>query len=466
MILIKIYFFLSLKNNVLFHKPLTMLFFVVFLAIAFIIIASSYWKLHPLASLLLSAIFVGIMSGLPIEKIADIIGKGFGDLMTKIGLMVILGCIIGAILDKSGAAIRVADIILQIFGKKYPIFAMSCIGALVGIPVFCDSGFIILSKLNKIVAQKTKIPLASIAIALSGGLFATHTLVPPTPGPLSAAANFNLDAIGLLILVGIIVSIPSLFLSTWFAMNFTKHIETESDELTQDVESNYHDEKISGWKAFMPILLPIVLITNASFVKVFNLFNEDIRHIFTFLGSPLISFLLSITYSYFLFREKRGIKMFECFKNGIEHSGTTLVLVGAGGAFGAILKETTLKESISEWLITHPTSGISFLVMAFLVAAFFKTAQGSTTTSMVLTSAILFPLLESVGFTSNYELVLAVMAIGSGAMAVSHANDAWFWVVSRFSGISPRDAYRSHTLLTGLQGLISLLTTCLLWLLK
>ncbi len=443
-----------------------MLFFVVFISIAFIIFASSYWKLHPLAGLLVAAIFVGMSAGLPIEKIADIIGKGFGDLMTKIGLMVVLGCVIGAILDKSGAAIRVADIILKIFGKKYPIFAMSCIGALVGIPVFCDSGFIILAKLNKIVAEKTKIPLASIAIALSGGLFATHTLVPPTPGPLSAAANFNLDAIGLLILIGIIVSIPSLFLSTWFAIKFTSDIKTESEEIiiTSDYESS--ERQIKGWKAFMPILLPILLITLASFVKVFHLFDEETRHLFSFLGSPLISFLLSIGYSYFLFSKNRNIQMFECFKNGIEHSGTTLVLVGAGGAFGAILKETSLKESISAWLSNHPTTGLSFLLVAFLVAAFFKTAQGSTTTSMVLTSAILFPLLENVGFRSDYELVLGVMAIGSGAMVVSHANDAWFWVVSRFSGISPRDAYRSHTLLSGLQGICSFLITCLLYLLK
>ena len=166
-----------------------MIILVVFLAIAFIVISSTWFKLHPLAGLLLAAIGVGIFAGLPIDKLAETIGKGFGELMSKIGLMVILGCVIGSILDKSGAAIKVADIILKLFGEKYPAFAMSVIGAIVGIPVFCDSGFIILSKLNKIVAKKVNRPLGTIAIALSGGLFATHTLVPPTPGPLSAAAG-------------------------------------------------------------------------------------------------------------------------------------------------------------------------------------------------------------------------------------------------------------------------------------
>ncbi len=441
-----------------------MIILVVFLAIAFIVVSSTWFKLHPLAGLLLAALGVGLFAGLPIDKLAETIGKGFGELMTKIGLMVILGCVIGAILDKSGAAIKVADVILKLFGEKHPTFAMSVIGAIVGIPVFCDSGFIILAKLNKIVAKKTNRPLATIAIALSGGLFATHTLVPPTPGPLSAAGNLNLtDSIGLVILVGLVVSVPSLFVSTWFAQRFTKNIETSEDKelIVSDIS---HESSLPAWKAFMPILLPILLIAFASFAKISHIFSENILHWLSFLGSPLVSFLLAIGFSYTLFPERPAEKILACFKNGIEHCGTTLVLVGAGGAFGAILKETALKDMISGWLLVNQTSGVSFLIIAFLVAAFFKTAQGSTTTSMVLTSGILAPLASTVGFVEPLDLTLLVMAVGSGAMTVSHANDAWFWVVSQFTGISQRDAYRTHTLLTGLQGLVSLVVVCLIYL--
>ena len=441
-----------------------MIILVVFLAIAFIVVSSTWFKLHPLAGLLLAALGVGIFAGLPIDKLAETIGKGFGELMSKIGLMVILGCVIGAILDKSGAAIKVADIILKLFGEKYPAFAMSVIGAIVGIPVFCDSGFIILSKLNKIVAKKTNRPLGTIAIALSGGLFATHTLVPPTPGPLSAAGNLNIsDSVGLVILVGLVVSIPSLFISTWFAQKFAKNIEIIEDD---ELPITNLDKKLTipAWKAFMPIILPILLITLASFAKISHVVDENIVHWLSFLGSPLVSFLLAIGFSYTLFPEKPAEKLFACFKNGIEHCGTTLVLVGAGGAFGAILKETPLKDIISNWLIVNQTSGVMFLIIAFLVAAFFKTAQGSTTTSMVLTSGILAPLANTVGFTNPLDLTLLVMAVGSGAMTVSHANDAWFWVVSQFTGINQRDAYRTHTLLSGIQGVVSLIVVCLIYL--
>lgn len=439
-----------------------MIIVVVFLAIVFIILSSTWFKLHPLVGLLLAALGVGIFAGLPIDKLADTIGKGFGELMSKIGLMVILGCVIGAILDKSGAAIKVADIILKLFGEKYPSFAMSVIGAIVGIPVFCDSGFIILAKLNKIVAKKTKKPLGTIAIALSGGLFATHTLVPPTPGPLSAAGNLNLShGIGLVILIGLIVSIPSLFLSTWFAEKYAKNLAIieDNDDKQNDTQ---HRTLPSGWKAFMPILLPIVLITIASFAKIFEL-NETLTKWLNFLGSPLVSFLIAIFFSFSLFPEKPFEKIFACFKSGIEHCGTTLVLVGAGGAFGAVLKETELKDIVSNWLVANQTSGIAFLLIAFLVAAFFKTAQGSTTTSMVLTSGILAPLLVSMGFTEPLDLTLLVMAIGSGAMTVSHANDAWFWVVSQFTGLTQADAYRTHTILTGLQGIASIITVCIIY---
>ena len=382
--------------------------------------------------------------------------------MSKIGLMVILGCVIGAILDQSGAAIKVADVILKLFGEKRPAFAMSVIGAIVGIPVFCDSGYIILHKLNQIVAARTNKPLAVIALSLSGGLFATHTLVPPTPGPLSAAGNLGIaDSVGLVILIGLIVSVPSLFLSTWFAGKYAKNVQIIQD-FTAKPLSAYERNLPPAWKAFMPILLPILLITLSSFAKILH-FPENVMRWTSFFGSPLVSFLLAIFFSYSLFPEKSAEKMMSCFKSGIEHCGTTLVLVGAGGAFGAVLRETSLKEMVSEWLTRNEMSGVFLLLITFLIAAFFKTAQGSTTSSMVLTTSIIAPLLTTLGFVTPIQITLLVMAAGSGAMIVSHTNDAWFWVVSQFTGISAKDTYRTHTILTGLQGIVSFLTTVLLY---
>jgi GntP family gluconate:H+ symporter len=286
--------------------------------------------------------------------------------------------------------------------------------------------------------------------------------VPPTPGPLSAAGNLNIsDSIGLVIIIGLVVSIPSLFLSTWFANKFAKNLTLISED-EENIAIQNHKKLPSAWLAFMPILLPILLISLASFAKILH-FPETVTTWLSFIGSPLISFLLAIFLSYFLFPEKPSERLLECFKSGINHCGTTLVLVGAGGAFGAVLKETPLKEMMTDWLINNQSSGLLFLLFAFLIAAFFKTAQGSTTSAMVLSSSLLAPILISVGFTQAFELTLLLMAIGSGAMVVSHANDAWFWVVSQFTGISQKDAFKTHTLLTGLQGIASFITVCFLY---
>ncbi|WP_025763888.1 GntP family permease [Dyadobacter tibetensis] len=441
-----------------------MIILIVFAAILFIVLSSTVLKLHPLAGLLLAALGVGIAAGLPVDKIAETIGKGFGDLMSKIGMMVILGCVIGAILDRSGAAVKVADVILQRFGKRSPTLAMAIIGAFVGIPVFCDSGFIILHKLNRIVALRTGKSLGTVALALSGGLFATHTLVPPTPGPISAAGNLGIPhSIGMVILLGLIISIPNLFVSAWFAEKFGGRVVEIQEEGELQAEEPKQTNLLPAWKAFMPILLPIILITLASIGNLMELPLETTKWL-NFFGSPLVSFLIAIFFSYSLFPLDAAQRMILCFKEGISHCGTTLVLVGAGGSFGAVLKETELKDLVSNWLALNEMSGVAMLLIAFLIAAFFKTAQGSTTTSMVLTTSILAPLLISMGFVSPIQIALLVMAVGSGAMTVSHSNDAWFWVFSQFTGITPNSTYRTHTLLTGIQGLVSLFFTFLLYL--
>ena len=436
---------------------------IVFLAIVFIVVSSAVFKLHPLIALLLASFGVGLATGLPVDHLAETIGKGFGELMAKIGLMVVLGCIIGAVLDQSGAALKVAELVLRVFGEKRPALAMSVIGAIVGIPVFCDSGFIILAKLCKVVARKTHTSAAASSLALAGGLFATHTLVPPTPGPIAAAGNLGVPSyIGLVILIGLLVSIPNVIFCQWFARRVGPGIHTPDDDAGSET-SPLETALPSTANSLAPILIPIILITLAS-LKDFLPLPEAIRSLLSFFGSTLVALLLAVFYSYRLFPANRSQHMLACIRQGIEQSGPTLVLVGAGGAFGAVLKATPLADLVSNWIQNEKLTGFTFLIMAFVIAAFFKTAQGSTTSAMVLTTSILAPLLMSVGFTTPVEVVLLVMAVGSGALAVSHSNDAYFWVVSQFSGIAANDAYRSLTLMTGIQGIISLATTLLLYL--
>ena len=432
---------------------------VIFFAIVFIVLASSVGKLHPFVALLLASFGVGIFVGLPLQEIVKAINNGFGGLMGYIGLIVVMGSIIGIILEKSGAAFRIADLILKLVGKKRPALAMSLIGAVVSIPVFCDSGFIILNGLNNALAKKTQVKKATLALALASGLYTTHTLIPPTPGPIAAAGNIGAaDYLGTIMLMGLVVSIPVLFVSWWFAKQKGHHIETISPKSMEEL----NPEMPSALKSISPILVPILLIANGSLIKFFK-WENSITEVLLFLGNPLVALFVGMLLAFSLFEKWDKTHLTDWIGEGIKLAGPILIITGAGGAFGGVLKATPLADLVKSWVAGGQFSGSIFLIITFLIAALLKTSQGSSTNALVITSSMLAPLMTTMGFDTPMELALVVMALGGGAMTVSHANDSYFWVVSQFSGIEMKDAYRSYTLMTGLQGLVVLVITLLLF---
>ncbi|MFB0515814.1 MAG: GntP family permease, partial [Candidatus Neomarinimicrobiota bacterium] len=200
-------------------------------AIIGIIILVSILKLHPFLALLIASFGVGLTVKMPLQQIIASITEGFGSLMGYIGLVIIFGTIIGTVLEKSGGALKMADVILRVVGRNRPSLAMSLIGAIVSIPVFCDSGFVILSRLNKAVAKRAQVPLATMTVALASGLYATHTLVPPTPGPIAAAGNLGAsDYLGTVIWIGLVTSVPVLLIGYWWALRIGKSIVIEGED--------------------------------------------------------------------------------------------------------------------------------------------------------------------------------------------------------------------------------------------
>lgn len=437
-------------------SPSLYLLLVISLIIIGLIVASSRFKMHPFVLLLLASFVVGGATGMPFLKITETVQKGFGDLIGYIGLVVVLGSILGIALEKSGAALRLADAVLKGLGKKRPALGMSFIGALVGIPVFCDSGFIILSGLNNALATKSGVPKATLTLALASGLYTTHTLVPPTPGPIAAAGNLGAaDYIGLVMLLGLVVSIPVAGVAYWWASVRGRNIMIETN-----IETDISDTALPTLsRALLPIVLPVVLIALASIVQLTG-WENTLAEIVKFIGQPLIALSIGTALAFWLLPGKEKSKW---IGDGIILSGPILIITGAGGAFGAVLKATPLADSVQGFAQSGFTSGVILLLIAFVIAALFKTMQGSSTSALVITSSMIAPLLPALGFDNPIEIVLAVLAIGAGAMTVSHANDSYFWVVSQFSGLSVKDAYRSYTVMTGLQGFTALVMVLLLY---
>ncbi|HEU4964682.1 MAG TPA: GntP family permease [Bacilli bacterium] len=461
--------------------------------ILFIVFATAKWKLHPFLSIIsatylfaLGTNLIGEMNGVENPIIGDIGGTitgGFGGIITYIGLVIIFGTLIGKILEKSGAAIKMADVVLRLLGDRHPALAMSIIGWIVSIPVFCDSGYVILSSLKKSLAKKTGVSVVTLGVALATGLYATHTLVPPTPGPIAAAANVGIgpDALIWVILFGIIVSIPVAAAGHIWARLVGSKL---TSELQEDSET-FEEYKArfgtlpSGWAAFAPILLPIVLLAIGSVAdfpvgvdvdgnKV-PLITGFLHTLLTFLGTPVNALFIGLLVAIFGLLPKRNEEtLTKWMAEGLQDAAMILLITGAGGALGGVIKATPIADYVKTLLEGNVTVvGVTGLVVTFLIAALLKTAQGSSTAALVITSTLMMPLLPSLGLDAMMGSVpigqiLTVMAIGAGAMVVSHVNDSYFWVVTQFSGMKLTTAYKAQTLATLVQGIVGIVTVVIL----
>lgn len=442
-----------------------LLFGVLLAAVALIIVSTAKFRLHPFLALIFAAVFSGLAVGMPLTDLVSAINSGFGGIMAYIGLVIVLGTIIGTILEKSGAALKMAEVVIRRVGEKRPQLAMSLIGAIVSVPVFCDSGYVILSSLKKALARRAKVTLASMTVALATGLYATHTLVPPTPGPIAAAGQLGAtDFLGTIILVGIVVSIPTIFVGYLWATRVANRIviEGEDENISYEEVLEKFGKLPAAWKAFAPIVVPILLIGAGSVVK-FGDYTGLGSATLLFLGSPTIALLAGLLFCVFLLPHFREETINGWVGEGIKHAAPILLITGAGGAFGRVLSETPISELIKGIAEGDLPGGAFVLVVPFLIAAGLKSAQGSSTAALVVTSALLAPLLPAMGFEEPLQLALLVMAIGAGAMTVSHANDSYFWVVTQFSGLDVKDAYKAQTMATLVQGVTAFAVTLLLY---
>jgi GntP family gluconate:H+ symporter len=422
-----------------------------------IVVATKYIKLNAFFSLLLAAVVFGLIAGIPFAEILPAIQSGFGSLLQQIGIIVALGSVLGMLLEKTGAMQVLSSGLLQLFGARRSVFAMALIGIIVGVPVFCDSGFIILSRLIPSLAIKTSVAPASLTLALSSGLYTTHTLVPPTPGPLAAASNLGVgDSLGLVMLIGLVGSFPVLIVSYIFSRAMGVKIPSAGLHYTDVVTGR----NISLFAALLPLVTPIILIALASFIKIFSL-PESLAHFFEIIGSPMVALFIGVLFALALLK-KSDKDWPQWIGEALKDAGVILLITGAGGSFGAVIKSSGVDKVLAQISSTVELNRVMLFCFAWVLGAILKTAQGSTTSSMIITSSLVAPLLSMAGMVSPIDLSLLVLSVGGGAMCVSHANDSYFWVVSQFGGIAPQDAFRSFTLLTFLQGFTVLVTAILL----
>jgi GntP family gluconate:H+ symporter len=335
--------------------------------------------------------------------------------------------------------------------------AVSCIGYVFSSPVFCDAAFVILAQLNKSLAQKTKTSLVGLSVALSTGLFAPHVLIPPTPGPLAAAANLNLTQLSSLILTGGIIGFILILVGGGFALYVSKkypYVEKEISVATNEENDTTPSPAFS--KALLPILLPLLLMCLGAFLPK-NIMSESIGPYVQFISRPSGALGMGVLFALALVLPKGKKDVSKALHKGLRQALPILLITAMGGALGKMIGHISLETQLAN--ISHLAS--LGLLVPFLIAALLKTAQGSSTVAIITAASIVFPLLPLLGLTSEMGKVWVIMAIGTGAMTVSHANDSYFWIVSQMSNMDVKTAYKTHTLGTLIQGTVGIVVVLL-----
>lgn len=433
------------------------------LGIAFIIFATTRWKLHPFLALLLTAYGLGLAAGLSPRQIVTALTGGFGGILGHIGIVIACGCVIGTILEKTGAAAIIAATVMRAVGSARAVLAMSCTGALVSIPVFCDSGFVILAPLARSLARTSGRSIASFAIALAMGLYATHCLVPPTPGPIAAAGELGAD-LGWVMLIGALVALPVIATTTLFASSAGRRVAiTPSPDAPSGEEAAPTTLHPSFLRAFLPILVPLAAIGLRSIADLpaspFG--NGMVRAGLGFIGDPNTALLTGVLIAVLLARSCGRDRLSQWTSDGLRQAGTIILITAAGGGLGGVLRATPMATLIGESVAGLQLGPLAIL-LPFIIAATLKTALGSSTVALITTASLVAPLLGGLGLASGFGPVLATLAVASGSMVVSHANDSFFWIIAQVSGLSVSQAYRLITLASLVAGLTAITTVYLL----
>lgn len=447
------------------------------LAIVVMIFMISKFKIHPFISIMLISLLLGIIAGIPvvdktledgtkISGLASVIGAGFSGTFSSIGIVIILGALIGSVLEVTGAALKLADMVIKLVGEKNPVLAVELMGWVVSIPVFCDSGFVILNPIRKAIAQRTKESSVAMTVGLASGLYISHVFIPPTPGPIAAANTLGIGNNLLLVMaLGAVCSIFPLIAGLFYAKFIGKRVKSDDEVGEGEVVKTYEElvaeygKLPSGFSSLAPIIVPIILMSLSSIATMTKM-KGGFADMINFLGTPIIALAVGAGFAAAqLAGAGKMDKFYDITNDTLKTVGPILFVTAAGGVLGKVIAASDMVNYISEHATVLSTMGIFF---PFLLSAILKSAQGSSTVALTTTAGIVAPLLPVLGFTSPIRVTLVCMAIGAGAMTVSHANDSYFWVVTNFGAMSPERGYKTQTVNTLVMGVAAIIEIAIL----
>ena len=444
------------------------LFIITIAAIGLLFLLVIKFKIHAFISLMMTSVFVGLLTGMPLMHIIQSVQDGMGDVLGFIAIVVGIGAIFGEILQVSGGAEALSRTMLRKFGEERSSWALMTTGFIIAIPVFLDVGFIILVPMAYALSRKTGRSVLYYAIPLLAGLAVTHAFVPPTPGPIAVAEIIDAQ-LGWVILFGFIVGFPTAVIAgPYFGRYIAKKIHIDPPDITVEqkmlAENNQDDLPSFTWVVFL-IALPLVLILMSTIadLAITSAWVSDNRlmEIIRFLGHPFIALLIATLAAMYVLGVKRnytGNQLMQVANKALGPAGLIILVTGAGGVFKQILVDSGVGAALAE---TVSNKNIPPVVLAYLLAVIIRLTQGSATVAMITAAGMVAPVIQVVG-TGEMGKALVVLAIAAGATTFSHVNDSGFWLVGKYLNMTEKQTLQSWSVMETIISVVGFVLVLLL----
>ena len=428
---------------------------IILLALMILILLIAWAKFHPFLAFLIVSLLTGLLLGIPIDKLSGSVKTGIGSMLGELAIIICLGAMLGKLVAESGAAQKISDSLIQLFGEKHLQWAMLLTGFIVGIPLFYNVGFVLLVPLAFAVIYRTKANTLFIAIPMLAALSVTHGFLPPHPSPVALSVQLQAST-GKVLLYGIVIAIPAIIVAgPLFAKTLTG-IKTPPLQLFQQQEQK---ERLPGtWSSYTSALLPAFLLIVFSIIPFITNLSSSVKNTINFIGDPVIILLISLLFATYVLGLRNGYSLkaiMNHYSDAVKDIAVILLIIAGAGALKQVLVDSGVNTVIAQQL---GNLNVNPLVLGWLIAAVIRVCLGSATVAGLTAAGIVAPLV--LNGSANAELM--VLSVGAGSLMFSHVNDSGFWMFKEYFNLSVKDTIRSWSVMETIVAVMGLLGVLLL----
>lgn len=414
---------------------------IILISLVLLVLLITWGKFNPFLAFMVISIITGLLLGIPVTSITQSVKKGIGDLLGELVIIICVGAMLGKLVADSGAAKKISDVLMRVFGRKYFLWAMMVTGFIVGIPLFYNVGFVLLIPLIFSVVYQTKLPAVYVGIPMLSALSVTHGFLPPHPSPTALVAQFHAN-LGLTLLYGMIIAIPTIIVAGPVFAQTVKNIKSQPLQTFQP--KNIPEDQLPGtFNSFISSLLPVILLLVTTSIPFFIETTGTAHNILLFFSDPVIVMLVSlliITFTLGIRNGKTVKAIMDLYGDAVKDVALILLIVAGAGALKQVFIDSGVSKDIGNLL---QGLSINLLVLGWLIAAIIRVCLGSATVAGLTAASIILPVLQQ----SNVNPNLMVLSIGAGSLMFSHVNDSGFWMFKEYFNLSIKETIRSWSLM-------------------